>query len=109
MRTSDLFSFYNNFIAHCVFSLFHAACFRSLLVCCTLLLISPISSLHRYTLAVLSDLASKQGLTDIGDDHIVAWANEKVDLVDFCCVLFVFAITIASFIGIARVLKLKCV
>ena len=32
----------------------------------------------RYTLAVLSDLASKQGLSDISDDHIVQWANEKV-------------------------------
>jgi hypothetical protein len=27
---------------------------------------------------VLSDLASKQGLSDISDDHIVQWANEKV-------------------------------
>eukprot|EP01032_Pedospumella_encystans_P019987 gene19987-22718_t len=34
--------------------------------------------MRKYTLAVLCDLASKQGLTDIGDDHIVAWANEKV-------------------------------
>jgi len=41
-------------------------------------LLLSFSSLFRYTLAVLSDLASKQGLTDITDDHIVAWANEKV-------------------------------
>lgn len=41
--------------------------------------------MHRYTLAVLSDLASKQGLTDITDDHIVAWANEKVRTV-YCAV-----------------------
>ena len=32
----------------------------------------------RYVLAVLSDLAAKQNITDISDDHIVAWANEKV-------------------------------
>lgn len=32
----------------------------------------------RYTLAVLSELASKQNITDISDDHIVQWANEKV-------------------------------
>lgn len=32
----------------------------------------------RYTLSILSDLAAKQNITDIGDDHIVSWANEKV-------------------------------
>lgn len=32
----------------------------------------------RYVLTILSDLAAKQNITDIGDDHIVAWANAKV-------------------------------
>jgi uncharacterized membrane protein len=37
-----------------------------------------VCALRRYILQVLSDLAAKQNITDISDDHIVAWANEKV-------------------------------
>ena len=32
----------------------------------------------RYTLSVLAGLAVHEGITDITEDHIVRWANEKV-------------------------------
>jgi hypothetical protein len=38
----------------------------------------PLYTPRRYIIQVLSDLAAKQNITDISDDHIVAWANEKV-------------------------------
>jgi cysteinyl-tRNA synthetase len=41
---------------------------------------------RRYIIQVLSDLAAKQNITDISDDHIVAWANEKVHC--FCVFSF---------------------
>jgi hypothetical protein len=40
----------------------------------------PPLSTTRYSLSILSDLAAKQNINDIGDDHIIAWANEKVRL-----------------------------
>lgn len=34
--------------------------------------------MRKYTLQVLEDLARYQGITDVTEDHIVAWANAKV-------------------------------
>lgn len=60
--------------------------FSSFFFCISCVIIVFHSVIHvRYTLAVLCDLASKQGLTDIGDDHIVAWANEKVGVFIYVC------------------------
>lgn len=34
--------------------------------------------MRRYTLKVLEDLAKYQGISDLTEDHIIAWANAKV-------------------------------
>mmetsp|Transcript_15071 Transcript_15071/g.25123 ORF Transcript_15071/g.25123 Transcript_15071/m.25123 type:complete len:586 (-) Transcript_15071:608-2365(-) len=34
--------------------------------------------MRKYTLSVLSELAIKQNISDVSEDHIVAWANETV-------------------------------
>ena len=43
------------------------------------LILSIVSQLQRmYTLQVLQGLASHQGVNEVSEDRIVAWANEKV-------------------------------
>ena len=34
--------------------------------------------MRKYTLGVLATLAASNGITDINEDHILAWANQKV-------------------------------
>lgn len=54
-------------------------------------LLTILNTLYRYILQVVGELASKQGIAEVTDENIVAWANEKVKimlLIIYTCVQY---------------------